>query len=203
MIRIGLLMWPGLRARSYLGALEAAGLAPDAVLRLGGDDGPPADLRDPAVREAVVEAGCDWFVFSGGGIVREPLLSCGPRWLHVHPGLLPHYRGSTCIHWSLLREGKVGASAFELAPGLDTGDLLVAREATLPAGTTAEDLDHAFDARLRSELLVEAVRGLRDGTLQPRPQPPGGHSYTIIHPALKHLAVRRALAVAATADTRS
>jgi len=151
-------------------------------------------LRDPNAPAAVAAvAACPTgvLVYSGpsGEILRAPLLATGKRFLHIHPGRLPEYRGSTTIYYALLRGEPCGVSAFFLDRGIDTGDVIGSRVVPPPADRTRIDLE--FDPELRAGLLVELLREYaRSGRFTAVPQPAaGGETYHIIHPVLKHLAV--------------
>ena len=151
------------------------------------------DLRSPALAEAVKEAAPNWAVFSGGGIVRPELLGCAPRWIHVHPGRLPDWRGSTCIHYGLLLEGRSAATAFFLEESLDRGRALCHQHFTPTSDWDATSLDHAADAWMRAAVLVQALELLRERpTYQGRSQEgERGQMFYVVHPVLKHLAVLR------------
>jgi len=147
------------------------------------------DLNSEQTRAAVARAECDLVVFTGGGIVRPPLLAAAPRWVHVHPGRLPDQRGSTGLYWSLLLDRRLHATAFFLEPGLDTGPV-IAWGSFDPPSVPVEAYDHGVDAWIRAEVLRTALRRLcDDGAMPPQAQPRGeGYLFYIIHPVLKHLA---------------
>ena len=71
-------------------------------------------------------------IYSGpaGAILKETVLNLGKKFLHVHPGIVPKFRGSTTIYYSLLKEGTVGASAFFMDRKIDQGPII--RQDTFP-----------------------------------------------------------------------
>ena len=99
----------------------------------------------------------DWMVLAGSGIVKEPLLKIPRRGtLNCHPGILPRYRGCTCVEWALFEDEPVGATCHFVTPEIDAGDIV--RKKTLPVftGETYRDL------RLRmfyfcAELMAESL----------------------------------------------
>ena len=148
--------------------------------------------RDCNEAEAIAAVGAtsvSHLIYSGGGILRHEVLSAGPRFIHVHPGLLPRYRGSTCFYYSLIEEGRCGATAFFMEEGIDTGDILMQRIYEPVAGV---DLDAMFDPWMRADLLVRLLRDyVERGGFHPRPQhDTGASTYYVIHPVLKTLALR-------------
>ncbi len=214
-----LIAYPGLRSRAYLQTMVRHQVAPSVVIQLGSEcqtqctttslgfdpqqtlaqtaahaeipliEIDTRDVNDPQVTELVRER--DWAIYSGGGVVSAQTLDSPVRWLHIHPGRLPDMRGSTCLHYGLLLEGAVWASAFVMEPTLDTGRIVARAPVPVPAGLAPADLDHAFDAHARAEVLIRALRvlganshweGVRQTTAPHR-------NYFIIHPVLKHLAV--------------
>ncbi len=129
-----------------------------------------------------------YVIYAGaaGVIVCDRVLGLGKKILHVHPGLVPRYRGSTPIYYSLLAEGECGASAFFLSRQIDHGELIASR--TFPPPAAGEDIDYIFDPMMRSELLIEVIAGyLGSGHFTAAPQVGIGRTFYIIHPVLKHL----------------
>lgn len=149
------------------------------------------DPNASSVVEAVGALDHEFLLFSGpGGVILDgELLNAGPRFLHVHAGTLPEYRGSTTVYYSLLAEGQCGATAFVMNEEIDEG-AIVARE-TYPPPTEPETLDLYYDPWIRAQLLVDVFRTYREeGTLPETPQDASaGETYYIVHPVLKHIAL--------------
>lgn len=86
------------------------------------------NLKDPALLEYLNSETDREFLFTGGGIVPRSLLDVrDSRFIHVHPGFLPDIRGADGLLWSVLTRSRPSASAFYMAPGIDTGDILTTR----------------------------------------------------------------------------
>jgi Methionyl-tRNA formyltransferase len=147
--------------------------------------------NDRVVVEAVAEIDQEFLIYPGpGGIISEgDLLKAGPRFLHVHAGELPDYRGSTTIYYSLLAEGACGATAFLMNENIDEGPI-VARE-SYPPPKNPETIDLYYDPWICARLLCKVLSLYRDeGDLPETPQRPNeGETYYILHPIVKHLAV--------------
>lgn len=146
-----------------------------------------ADVNAPAVALAIGDLDPELVVFTGGGILRSSTLEAAPAWLHVHPGRLPDRRGSTCIHYGLLLDGVVEASAMLMRAGLDAGPVLHARRFAPRPEWTARGLDHVDDAWIRSGVLVEALQ--RRHETKPTDQDGTPCTFFVVHPVLKHLAL--------------
>lgn len=106
-------------------------------------------------------------------VLQIPRLGC----LNIHGSLLPRWRGAAPIHRALLAgDTETGVTIMQLDEGLDTGPTLLERKRAIGPQETAGDLHDAL-AELGASALMEAIAGLLDGTLQPRPQPSQGASY--------------------------
>ncbi len=83
------------------------------------------NLRDPALLDYVDGETDKEFLYTGGGIVPATLLAVPKsRFVHIHPGFLPDIRGADGLLWSILTKRRPSASAFYMAPGIDTGDII-------------------------------------------------------------------------------
>ena len=160
---------------------------------------PAADVNDPEVARIVAALEPELVVFTGGGILRPETLESAPRWLHVHPGRLPDRRGSTCIHYGLLLDGVIEASAMLMRPGLDDGPVLHRRRFAPRPDWDPARLDDVEDAALRARVLVETL--VRWDDLQPRSQVGARRTFYVIHPALKSIALGVAREAAREAGT--
>jgi hypothetical protein len=126
-------------------------------------------LADPALeRHLRGLPGRRTILFTGGGMVPSSLLNIQQqRFIHVHPGVLPSVRGADGLLWSVLLRGRPGATAFYMAPGLDTGDIIIASDfdiPPMPAEFLTLDVDMAYrllyafvDPMLRALLLLRIV----------------------------------------------
>ncbi len=149
------------------------------------------DINDPSVVEAIRRRIEPVFIYSGfgGALLRKEVLSTGKRFLHVHGGYLPEYKGSTTNYYSLLVEETMGASAIFLNEEIDCGPVLLRRKFSSPANRQA--IDHLYDSGARAKVLVETLkRHLACGGWEfELPDNVGGETYYIIHPVLKHIAI--------------
>jgi methionyl-tRNA formyltransferase len=89
---------------------------------------------------------------------------------NLHASLLPRYRGAAPINRAIMAgEIETGVTTFLLKPQVDTGDIVLARRATIEPDETAGDL-HDKLAELGAEVVVETLRHLEAGTADVRPQ---------------------------------
>lgn len=152
-----------------------------------------SDVNGDEAARAIGEAPVNVLVYAGaGGVILSPrILATGKRFLHVHGGLAPRFRGSTAFYYSLLEEGTIGATAIWLDEGIDTGPVVARMQVPSPE---AVEIDRVFDPCLRAELLASVLRRYREtGAFPEKHAPPdeAATTYFVIHPVLKHLALRR------------
>jgi methionyl-tRNA formyltransferase len=102
--------------------------------------------------------------------------------INLHASLLPKYRGAAPIQWAIASgETVTGVTTMRIDAGLDTGDILMQKEIAIAAEDTTETLSPRM-AAIGAELLVETLRRLKSGTIQPKPQ---DHSAATSAPLLK------------------
>jgi methionyl-tRNA formyltransferase len=125
-----------------------------------------------------------------GTILKDEILGCGKRFLHIHPGRLPRFRGSTTVYYSLIKDGRPGASAFFMNRKIDNGPIIMQRD--FPPFQNPQAIDYFYDSHMRSELLKEVLLSYRKtGGFTPEEQTSTeeAESYYVIHPILKSIAI--------------
>lgn len=88
---------------------------------------PKSDINLPHYAQMIIKAKPDLIVAYGCSIIREPLLSAFPgRFINVHLGLSPYYRGSGTNFWPLVNGEPeyVGVTFMHIDAGIDTGEIL-------------------------------------------------------------------------------
>lgn len=160
-------------------------------------------LKDPALLEKIQQQKSELFLFTGGGIVPDALLEIGNKKLiHIHPGFLPDVRGADCVLWSQMVYGRVSASAFFLAPGIDVGDVILPcwlpdLELNIPQNSDLQfqyRLIYGFlDPWVRSyvlRLMIESTSGLQHIDSIPQNEKEG-LTYHFMHEKVKSFAVKQ------------
>lgn len=97
--------------------------------------------------------------------------------VNLHFSLLPAWRGAAPVQASLLAgDAETGVTCFLLERGMDTGPVLGQVRTPVQPGETGGALTARL-ADLGAPVLVDAVRGLVHGTLEPQPQDHGQATY--------------------------
>ena len=132
----------------------------------------PEKARHPdAVARIAAEAPDLIVVVAYGHILPKSILDI-PRFgcINVHASLLPKYRGAAPINWAVARgETVTGITIMRMDEGMDTGPMLHVREMPIGVEDTAETMFSKLSI-LGAEALREALRKLREGTLDETPQ---------------------------------
>lgn len=149
------------------------------------------DINNHELIEFIKKSNTEYFIFTGGGILKDEILSCRSKFIHFHPGIVPEYRGSTCFYYSIINQGYCGVTAFIMNKGLDTGDIIYQKKFLKPSH---QFIDDVYDANIRSETLIDILKNnyleKNQTTKQDKIE---GNTYFIIHPVLKHIAILKSL----------
>ena len=144
-------------------------------------------VNDPAVTKCLDSVRPDVVLFTGGGLIRQPVLSrAGLGVINCHMGLLPEYRGMDVVEWAVL-EGRpegLGVTAHLMDAGVDTGPILKLFPITPRPGETFKALRARYHYRMILAM-VESCVGLLDGAIVPAPQErAAGRQYFNMHPVV-------------------
>ena len=121
-------------------------------------------------------------VVAYGRIIPQWMLELPPLGcINLHGSLLPKYRGAAPIQWAVANGDRVtGVTTMRLDEGLDTGEMLLAREVPIASDATAADLFHSL-ASVGADVMLETLAGLAAGTLLGRAQ---DHTQATLAPIL-------------------
>lgn len=136
----------------------------------------PVKLRDGTVAGELRDIAPDLIVVVAYGrllpkeILEIPAYGC----VNIHASLLPKYRGAGPIQWCVVNgETKTGVTAMYMAEGMDTGDMIAARELEIGENETADEL-HDRLAVLGAECLVETLARFEEAGCRLPAVPQGG-----------------------------
>ncbi|MGD2187707.1 MAG: methionyl-tRNA formyltransferase [Desulfobacterales bacterium] len=122
-------------------------------------------------------------VIAFGRILSEKILQL-PKFgtINVHASLLPKYRGPAPIQWAIINgESHTGITTMLMDKGMDTGNILLAKEEPIYPEDTAATL-HDRLAVVGAELLIKTLKDFTANKIKPNPQ---DHSKATYAPMLK------------------
>jgi len=167
------------------------------------------DFEDQKFRLKLIDEADTVFLYTNGGIVPETVLNHRKiKILHVHPGIVPEFRGSDCLLWSLMSGSKIGVSCFYMSPGIDEGVVVGQAEFDKPRLPTVtklvksgkEDLAYrallyAIDPHYRAILFTRIMKKYSQQCLKNLPSEDQANiaipPYLWMHPRLRTLALKK------------
>lgn len=133
----------------------------------------PAKVKNnPEALSTLSEVNADLFVVVAyGKILPQSILDIpGHGCINVHASLLPEYRGSAPIQWSIVNgESVTGVTTMVMDAGMDTGDMLLKTEIEISHQDTAVTLSDKL-SQAGAQLLLETLPGYLSGEVKPIPQ---------------------------------
>jgi len=129
------------------------------------------DINEPSVVQAILDKKPDILACYGSSLVRGKLLEAfRSRFLGVHLGLSPYYRGSGTNIWPLVNGEPeyVGATFMRLDSGIDTGEIIHQIRARLFPGDSPHQIGNRLIADM-CQVYPEVIRHF--DRLAPPPQP--------------------------------
>lgn len=141
----------------------------EAALALGLNIYQPQKIREQGFVEILKDLSPDLIVVVAFGQILTPNILSMPPYgcINVHASLLPAYRGPAPIHWAIMNGEKVtGITTMLMDTGLDTGDMLLKEEVSIPSDMTTGEL-HDLLAQVGAGLLVKTIELWRDKKISP------------------------------------
>ena len=145
------------------------------------------NVNSPEVTDILKKFPEKYFVYSGpGGTILSSELTSLKKFLHVHPGWLPNYKGSTTIYYSMLIEQQVAASIIIMSDQIDKGDILYRKKYVID--DSKADFDYVVDPCVRAATLISLFEQWQKNRPKTINHEEDIYPYFyIVHPMLKHL----------------
>jgi methionyl-tRNA formyltransferase len=150
---------------------------PSAVGAFAAERGVPVEKPDTvrgnaALAERLRAERPDALAVVAYGRILPPELLALPRLapVNVHASLLPRHRGASPIQAAILAgDAETGVATMRMVEALDAGPVYLERRVAIGSRETAGELSARL-APLGGALLVETLRRLAEGPLEPQPQ---------------------------------
>ena len=130
----------------------------------------PGKIKTQEAKDLFVSHDSDLAVVVAYGRILPPEFLCAPRrgCINLHFSLLPLYRGAAPANWAIVNgEEKTGVTTMFIEEELDSGPILLQREALIGSTETTPELLQRL-ATIGADLLSETLAQL--DTMTPRPQ---------------------------------
>ncbi len=151
-----------------------------AAHELGVDVYQPEDIKAAEALERLKSVSPDIIVTAAYGQILPKALLELPKYgaVNVHASLLPKLRGGAPIHHAVMRgEEETGITIMYMAEGLDSGDIISQKELPILPDDNTGTL-HDKLSRLGSELLLETLPAILDGSNERTPQEHASATYS-------------------------
>ncbi|MBE5967472.1 MAG: methionyl-tRNA formyltransferase [Lachnospiraceae bacterium] len=132
----------------------------------------PVKVKDPDFIQLVREMAPEVIVVAAFGQILPKSFLDIPEYgcINVHASLLPKYRGSAPIQYSIMDgEEETGVTIMHMDVGIDTGDMILQAKIPISPEETGGSL-HDKLAVLGAALLLEALEKIASGTAPRTPQ---------------------------------
>ena len=132
----------------------------------------PAKMRDGTAAAIVREIDPDIIVVVAFGRILPDDIIFYPIFgsVNIHASLLPKYRGSSPIQWSVINGDEItGVTSMYMSTEMDTGDLIYSDETTIGEFETSGELSDRLKV-LGAGLLIKTLRDIEAGIAPRYPQ---------------------------------
>ncbi len=132
----------------------------------------PKSMRDGEALAVLEQLRPDLSVVVAYGKILPKEILYFPKYnsINIHASLLPKYRGAAPIQWVILNgEEKTGVTSMQMDDGIDTGDMLLKAEISIPPNMSGGELHDALSS-LGAQVLSDTLKALKSGALHPTPQ---------------------------------
>jgi len=111
------------------------------------------DINSTSIEKEVLKIKSKYILFSGynaeilksGKILKKNIIHC-------HPGLLPKFRGSTVIYYSMIETNNINVSIFRISRKIDEGKVLFTKKFNYPKDKY--EIEENFDHIIRAKTLI-------------------------------------------------
>jgi methionyl-tRNA formyltransferase len=139
----------------------------------------PHSLKQPEVHEQLNKICADVMVVAAYGLILPSIILNTPRLgcINIHASLLPRWRGAAPIQRAILAgEQETGITIMQMDRGLDTGDILLQRGASILHNDNANTLYDKLSI-LGASCIVTTLRLLKNEKITAVPQTKKNVSY--------------------------
>ena len=115
------------------------------------------NINDKSIENEVLKIKSKYILFSGYNaeiLKSDKILK--KNIIHCHPGLLPKFRGSTVIYYSIIETNNISVSIFKISKKIDEGKILFTKKFNQPKNRI--EIEKNFDHKIRAITLVSFLK---------------------------------------------
>ena len=148
------------------------------------------DINNKLLEKYIINSNNNNFIYSGypGIVIKSKIIK--KNIIHVHPGDLYNFKGSTTIYYSLILKRVVTCSIIRLNKNIDQGRILYKKKFFPKKKITLRKLEQKYDDFVRIETLIEYLKNKKKINFKTTKNLKKDHYY-ICHPFLRHLAINK------------
>ena len=141
-----------------------------------------------------------YIIFSSnpGDILKKDFFNLNKKIVHVHPGLLPMFKGSTPYYYQILKKKTITFSSMFMSKKLDAGQIICDKTIKIKYLNKLDliNFDEVYDPFFRGVMLINALKILRKRNKKIYKRPKKNENYKpyfVIHPVLKFLSLKKGI----------
>ena len=115
-------------------------------------------LNDEECTSVILSLGIDLLLNVGTPrkLSKMFLQNVGCDVLNVHPGVLPKYRGASCVEWEIFTDGPIGNTAHFMVEDYNAGPIIALEDYRFQIGSSYSDIRTKIYTK-STRLMVESV----------------------------------------------
>ena len=139
----------------------------------------PENINSKSAIEKMIKFEPDLIILIAyGQILSREILKIPPRGcLNVHPSLLPYYKGSAPIQWTIIRgEQETGISLLFMNEKIDAGDIILQKKVKILPEENQQELGNRLSIK-SAEMIAGILDSIKKGNYKKITQPRGKYFY--------------------------
>ena len=147
------------------------------------------DINSNNIKNAAMKSEINTFIFSGypGQIIKNKSFLKRFDLLHSHSGLIPRYKGSTTIYYSILNEKKIYCTTFIMNKNIDQGNILLIKKYNLPK----KNMIDSYDNEIRAKNLIMVINSNKKKIVKSKKVINNNSFFYKAHPILRNAANKK------------
>ena len=138
------------------------------------------------------------FCSNPGDILKKDFFNINKKIIHVHPGLLPLFRGSTPYYYQILEKKSITFSSIFMSHKIDAGQVICQKTLKVKSLNKLDiiNFDDVYDPFFRGVMLLKTLKILRRKKIKASKTVIFNKKYKsffIIHPVLKFLSLKKGI----------